>query len=380
MENMVEDIAGTFEDAFKGKTVLVTGHTGFKGSWLSIWLKELGANVVGYSLDPPTQPSNFEVTNLQQKIISIKGDVRDFAKLNETIQNHRPAIIFHLAAQPIILTGLKEPKLTFETNVIGTLNILESARNSPFIKAVVSITSDKCYKNQELLWGYRENDLLGGDDPYSGSKAMAELLIESYQKSFFRKNKDIAAVASVRAGNVIGGGDFADFRLVPDCMKALMEKQPIIIRNPNSVRPWQHVLVPLSGYLWTAVNLMKDKNKFSEGWNFGPPEHKGVPAKELAENLIKLWGGGSWVNASQNTDKVETNLLRLNWEKAAYYQGWHPVYSIKESLKETVEWFKSFQEYRKNSASVDMYNVCLKQISSYTKMARDHEMSWAVKK
>ncbi|MEZ4515518.1 MAG: CDP-glucose 4,6-dehydratase [Chloroflexota bacterium] len=271
----------SFANAYDGLTVLVTGHTGFKGSWLVTWLLNLGATVVGYSLpDPPTEPSNFIVSNLSEKVIDVRGDIRDFETLQATVAQYRPTLIFHMAAQPIVLRSVELPKLTIDTNAGGTVNILEAIRTTDSVRALVSITTDKVYENQEWIWGYRESDQLGGHDPYSASKAMAELAIAAYRSTYFPP-EDYAehgvAIASVRAGNVIGGGDFADFRLVPDCMKALMDGRPIGVRNPLSVRPWQHVLEPLSGYLWLGIKLLQDGPAFAEAWNFGPLEQKGCP-------------------------------------------------------------------------------------------------------
>lgn len=382
MENLVmenkNNIKKSFGGMFEGKRVLVTGHTGFKGSWLSIWLNALGAKVIGYSIDIPTTPSNFEITKLKDKIIDIRGDVRDYKRVLEVIQEHKPEIIFHLAAQPIILTGIKEPERTFNTNVVGTLNILEAVRHCSFVKAVVSITSDKCYKNQESIWGYKESDLLGGEDPYSASKAMAEILIESYQKSYFNKQENLAGVASVRAGNVIGGGDFAEFRLVPDAMKALIDNKEIILRNPRSVRPWQHVLIPLSGYLAVAQNLIKDKKIFAHAWNFGPKEVNGVTTGEIVEKIISIWGEGKYSVAQQTGEKIETALLKLNWEKAASMLKWFPAYDIDDSLSETVRWFKAYKESCSANSKVNMLDLCEEQISKYTLTAENKKMNWAI--
>ena len=336
-----------FNNAYAGQTVLVTGHTGFKGSWLTTWLLELGANVVGFSLpDPPTVPSNFVAAGLSEHIVDVRGDIRDLAAVRQTIATHRPGLIFHLAAQPIVLHSVKKPKLTIDTNAGGTVNVLESIRTTDSVRALVSITTDKVYENQEWLWGYRETDRLGGSDPYSASKAMAEMAIAAYRDSFFPNDRYGAhgvAVASVRAGNVIGGGDFADFRLVPDCMRALMAGQPLEIRNPRSIRPWQHVLEPLSGYLWLGARLLQEGPAYAEAWNFGPLEQKGIPAQMVAEKLIELWGHGRWVHTDPGFAKVETGQLRLSWEKAASRLDWRPVYSWAEALAEIVAWFKAFQ-------------------------------------
>lgn len=344
---------------FQGMTVFITGHTGFKGSWLSIWLRELGANVIGYSLEPSTDPSHFVLTDLDQKITHIIGDIRDYAKLSSAIAQSQPTLIFHLAAQPLVLRSFQDPRETMEVNVSGSVNILDIVRHTPSVKAVVMITSDKCYENQEWIWGYRETDSLGGPDPYSASKAMAELAISSYRRSFFSQAGS-AAIASVRAGNVIGGGDFSDFRLVPDTMQALLDNKPIEVRNPNSVRPWLHVLEPLSGYLSLASNLMQHGQAFAEAWNFGPAEQEGIPALSLVKKAVELWGEGDWVVAQQG-QKVykEMGLLRLSWEKAAHRLHWKPRYSWEEAIARTVDWFKAYKEKQ------DMYQVAVEHIQDY---------------
>ncbi|MEK6915193.1 MAG: CDP-glucose 4,6-dehydratase [Nanoarchaeota archaeon] len=360
---------------FNNKKVLITGHTGFKGSWLAIWLRELGAEVIGYSLDPPTKPNNFELTNLKEKIIDIRADVRDYPKLEEVFFKYQPEIVFHLAAQAIVLTGFENPRETFDTNVQGTVNLLEVARKTSSVKTMIMITSDKCYKDQNVPWGYRENDTLGGSDPYSASKGMAELAISSYQKSFYDSSRDIV-VASVRAGNVIGGGDFANYRIVPDSMKALMLGSQVTIRNPSSIRPWQHVLVPLSGYLNLAAMIQEKRHEYEGAWNFGPLEKTGITTAELADKLIELWGNGSWNHTKQEGAKKETMVLKLNWDKAAHFLKWSPAYNYEEALKSTVSWFS---EYNKESMGKgDLYQLCADQIKSYTQKARDEEIQWAL--
>lgn len=362
--------------AFENRKVLVTGHTGFKGSWLSIWLKELGADVTGYSIDPPTKPNNFELTNLSKKIKDIRGDIRNKDKLHEVVSSDKPEIIFHLAAQPIVLKSFDIPKDTFDINVGGTINILEVARHSPSVKTIVIITSDKCYRDQGAYWGYRETDSLGGHDPYSASKGMAELAIASYRTSFFHPSSE-KSLASARAGNVIGGGDFADFRLVPDCVKSLLLSQPIAVRNPNSMRPWQHVLVPLSGYLALAAKLQEEKHSYADAWNFGPLEHIGITAQQVVEKLIELWGSGSWQHVQIENAKKETGTLRLSWEKAAHHLKWAPAYNWEDALISTAEWFKDYKMFL-SDPSVDLYNSCVKQIRDYTKKAEEKKIHWAL--
>ncbi len=365
----------TFANEFENMTVLVTGHTGFKGSWLTTWLLGLGANVVGFSLEkPPTRPSNFTVAKLSERMIDVRGDIRDYDQVFDLVDAYKPTVIFHLAAQPIVLHSVKLPKLTIDTNTGGTVNILEAIRNTYTVRVLVSITTDKVYENQEWLWGYRETDRLGGHDPYSASKAMAEIAIAAYRASYFapeKYEKHGVAVASVRAGNVIGGGDFADFRLVPDCMRALLDGEPVGIRNPLSIRPWQLVLEPLSGYLWLAVKLLQDGSKFAEAWNFGPPEIRGVPAQQIVEKLIELWGSGSWQFTDPGFAKVETGQLRLSWEKAAKRFDWRPVYTWEEALAEIAAWYKAFQR------GDDMYAVAQQHIANYVARARELNLPWA---
>ena len=367
-----------FGGAYSGARVLVTGHTGFKGSWLITWLLELGAKVTGYSLaQPPTVPSNFVASGLAEHIVDLRGDIRDYDRLREAIDAHKPEIIFHLAAQPIVLRSVELPKLTIDTNAGGTVNVLEAIRATGHTRALVSITTDKVYENQEWLWGYRETDQLGGHDPYSASKAMAELAIAAYRSTYFPPEHygkaHRVAVASTRAGNVIGGGDFADYRLVPDCMKALMDGQPIGVRNPLSVRPWQHVLEPLSGYLWLGARLLRDGPAFGEAWNFGPLEAKGVPAQALAEKLVELWGSGSWVHTRPGYAEVETGQLRLSWDKAAHRLNWRPVYTWVDALREITGWFKAFE------TGDDMLGVTRRHILEYTERAHALGLDWAAR-
>jgi CDP-glucose 4,6-dehydratase len=375
------DYTPPFADAYNDLPVLVTGHTGFKGSWLVTWLLELGARVIGYSLsEPPTRPSNFVASGLAEHITDVRGDIRDYEALREAIATHRPRIIFHLAAQPIVLRSVELPKLTIDTNAGGTVNVLEAIRathsQSDGVRALVSITTDKVYENQEWLWGYRETDQLGGHDPYSASKAMAELAIAAYRSTYFppeQYGKDHhVAVATTRAGNVIGGGDFADYRLVPDSMKALMDDRPIGVRNPLSVRPWQHVLEPLSGYLWLGVRLLRDGPAFGEAWNFGPLEQKGVPAGALAEKLVELWGSGSWVHTRPGYAEVETGQLRLSWDKAAHRLNWRPVYTWVDALIEITDWFKAYE------AGENTREVTRRHILNYVNRARELGLDWAI--
>lgn len=329
-------------DVYKGKRILVTGHTGFKGAWLTLWLKELGAHVMGYSLDV-TRPSLFETLKIENQIEHTIGDCRSFQTVWEAFQKFQPEIVFHLAAQALVLPSFQDPKETFETNVQGTLNVLECMRKSDCVKASVIVTTDKCYRNKEWEFGYRENDELGGADPYSASKAMAELLVASYRSSFFSE-KDRPLIATARAGNVIGGGDFSPYRILPDCLRALSKKEAIEVRAPDSVRPWLHVLDPLRGYLLLGLALYQGKAQFATSWNFGPPPSNSVPVKQLVEETISLFGEGSWKEVSNFCKKKEMKLLRLSFEKAYQNLSWSPHYDWKEAVKKTVLWFQAFLE------------------------------------
>src|SRR4030043_182379 len=282
-----------FNNCYKNKRVLVTGHTGFKGSWLLIWLKELGADLIGYALEPPTQPNNFEACQLEKKITHIHGDVRNLDYLLEVFKKYKPEFVFHLAAQSLVRRSYEEPKLTFDTNIGGTVNLLEAVRLVPSVKVLVNITSDKCYDNREWIWGYRENDPMGGHDPYSASKGCAELVFAAYLKSYFSKSSSEASgigLASVRAGNVIGGGDWGKYRLIPDFVHALVKNQPVEIRNPWAIRPWQHVLEPLRGYLWLGVLLHESPGTYSGPWNFGPNDSDHLKVEEVVNSFIEFWG------------------------------------------------------------------------------------------
>jgi len=361
-----------FNERFYGKKVLITGHTGFKGAWLALWLKALGADVIGYSLDAPTEPNLCDLCQIKKQIHHIGGDIRDYKKLVETLEKERVEIIFHLAAQSLVLESYNKAKETFDINAGGTVNLLEAVRHIPAVKALIMITTDKVYENREWTWGYRENDRLGGQDPYSASKSMAEIAIASYRDSFFSKSNNPVCLASVRAGNVIGGGDFANNRLVPDTLFSLMRDEAVKVRNPNSVRPWMHVLDPLSGYLCLAAALLGEKRKnYTEAWNFGPLDTRAVSCREIVEYTISTWGKGSWIDISDRTMPSEKALLRLNWEKAANRLQWQPTYSWKEAIFETVDWFKHYQN------GEDMLKVTRAQIERYTAKAKEVSQSWA---
>ena len=334
-------------DAFKGKTVLVTGHTGFKGSWLSIWLKELGANVVGYALEPHTQDDIFVTSKLEDRIrSSIIADIRNYRILTDAFEHFHPETVFHLAAQPIVRQSYNDPIFTYDTNIMGTVNVLECCRQTSSVKAVVVVTSDKCYQNNEWDWGYRENDTLGGRDPYSSSKACVELITAAYRDSFLRQQGK--RIATARAGNVIGGGDWQTDRLVPDCIRALKKHEPIKIRNPEAVRPWQFVLEPLAGYLMLAERLLgEDGEKFEGAWNFAPTADNTLTVKDIVESVIENWvidGDGPWRDArciAQHSYTPETKMLMLDASKARRLLHWKPKLSISEAIRYTVDWYKS---------------------------------------
>lgn len=315
-----------FNNVYNGKTVLVTGHTGFKGSWLSIWLNMMGAKVVGYSLDPYSERGNFEACHLHDRLLAdIRGDTRDYEKLNQTIKQYRPEIIFHLAAQALVRKAYAHPKETYETNLMGSLNIMEAVRENDCVKTVVMITSDKCYENVEQIWGYKETDRMGGYDPYSSSKGCTELMISSYRNSYFNP-KDYAkhgkAVASVRAGNVIGGGDWSADRLIPDCIRFIEAGKDIEIRNPIATRPWEHVLEPLSGYLRVGEKLIEDPVKYATSFNFGPHISANKTVWEVVSRLVDYYGKGKVVDVSNPADLHENTLLNLDVTKAYVMLGW----------------------------------------------------------
>lgn len=346
-----------FNNIYLGKKVLVTGHTGFKGSWLSLWLTKMGARVCGYSLAPNTVPSMFTELNISSKIEkSVVGDILDEVHLNQVFKEFQPEIVFHLAAQPLVRLSYAEPVLTYKTNVIGSLNVLEAARKCASVKAFVNVTTDKCYENKEVARGYKEDEPMGGYDMYSSSKGCVEILSSSYRRSFLENG---FLLATARAGNVIGGGDWAEDRLIPDCIRGINSGKPIEIRNPMAVRPWQHVLEPLSGYLLLGQKLLENGREFTEGFNFGPKEESVLKVTEVANLLVEIYGKGNVV--VQKYDNLhEANLLMLNIEKAKERLNWEPTYTAKQAVAETVSWYKHF--YTKDT---DMYQFTLKQIENY---------------
>ncbi|UNC93635.1 CDP-glucose 4,6-dehydratase [Candidatus Contubernalis alkaliaceticus] len=324
---------------FRDKRVLVTGHTGFKGSWLSLWLHMLGAEVTGYALPPEREQDHFNLLGLDNIIHSVEGDIRDLSCFINTVEEFQPEFLFHLAAQPLVRLSYEEPKLTFDTNIAGSVNILEACRQVPSIRTLIYVTSDKCYKNQEWIWGYRENDELGGHDPYSASKAAAEIVFQSYLACFFNTNDRLGA-ASVRSGNVIGGGDWAQDRIVPDCIRALQEKQPVVLRNPGSTRPWQHVLEPLGGYLFLATRLHENSKGYAGSWNFGPQAESLRSVSDLAERILKCWGEGKIQVQAQQGAPHEAGLLQLNCDKARQEMGWSPRWDFDRTVERTALWYK----------------------------------------
>jgi CDP-glucose 4,6-dehydratase len=351
-----------FNNIYKGKKVLVTGHTGFKGSWLSIWLNELGAEVIGYALDPYTDKDNFVLSKLSDKIVDIRGDIRDRQKLEEVFQEYKPEIVFHLAAQPLVRLSYDIPVETYEVNVMGTINIMECIRKTKETKIGIMITTDKCYENKEQIWGYRENEPMGGYDPYSSSKGAAEIAINSWRRSFFNPKdyeKHGKAIASVRAGNVIGGGDWARDRIIPDCIRALEEEKNIEIRSPKSIRPWEHVLEPLSGYLLLGQKLYENPIKYADGWNFGPNLDSIVTVWEIAEKVIKNYGDGELKDISNPSDLHEAKLLALDISKARFELGWKPTLNINETIELTIDWYKRYK-------NEDVYDLCVEQIEEFT--------------
>jgi len=348
--------------------VLLTGHTGFKGAWLSLWLHHLGADVTGYALASSSSPSLFDLLGLRTRIHSVEGDVRDLNRLTTVMEEARPQIVFHLAAQSLVRASYRDPLYTYSTNVMGTVNLLEAVRRVDGVRVLVNITSDKCYQNQEQFGGYRESDAMGGRDPYSSSKGCAELVTAAYRDSFFsdaRKGGRIVSVASARAGNVLGGGDWAEDRLIPDSVRALSRKMPIAIRNLNAVRPWQHVLEPLRGYLILAERLWSHGAAFTGGWNFGPGDTNAKPVRWVVERLVKLWGpDASWI-PDTGEHPHEANYLKLDSSKANARLGWACRLDIDDTLEWVVHWYQSF------SAGEDPVELTLSQIAHYSALGQE---------
>lgn len=348
-----------FNNIYENKKVFLTGHTGFKGSWLALWLTQLGAKVCGYSLAPNTEPSMFKELYIKNKIEkNVIGDILDNTLLEKVMIEFQPDIVFHLAAQPLVRLSYYEPVLTYETNVIGTLNVLEAARKCKSVRAFVNITTDKCYENKEINRGYKEDEPMGGYDMYSSSKGCVEIMSSSYRRSFLQ-NDDAYAMATARAGNVIGGGDWALDRLIPDCIRAINNNEKIEIRNPIAVRPWQHVLEPLSGYLLLGEKLLESGKKYAEGFNFGPNEDSVLKVSDVVRQVIEFYGKGE-VFVHKKDNLHEAGLLMLNIEKAKQILNWSPAYTPEQAIEKTVEWYKHFYDN-----DIDMYEFTLKQISEY---------------
>lgn len=347
---------------WQGKRVLLTGHTGFKGSWLSLWLQSMGVELVGYALTPPTNPSLFDVAEVGSGMVSVIGDVRDLEHLRTIFAKYQPEIVIHMAAQPLVRYSYLEPVETYSTNVMGTVNLLEAVRGTSSVKAVVNVTSDKCYENREWAWGYRENEAMGGFDPYSNSKGCAELVTAAYRNSYFHPEQYEShgvAIGSGRAGNVIGGGDWAGDRLIPDMMRAITQGQPVSIRNPDSIRPWQHVLEPLSGYLILAQKLYEEGASFAEGWNFGPNDDDAKPVQWILAHLTKAWGEGASWKLDGREHPHEAHYLKLDCSKAKSRLQWHPRWSLSEAIELICTWHKEYL------SGGDMRAMCLEQIKQY---------------
>jgi CDP-glucose 4,6-dehydratase len=331
---------------WRGRKVLITGHTGFKGSWLSLWLESLGATVTGYALNPPTQPSLFEQANLASSVRSICADIRDFPRLKAAIAECRADVLIHMAAQSVVRRGYEDPIETYSSNVMGTVHVLEALRQLRQPCVVVNVTSDKCYSNREWVWGYREDEAMGGRDPYSNSKGCAELVTSAYRDSFFPPaslDRHGIAVASARAGNAIGGGDWTSDQLIPDLMRAFLADHPCLIRNPSAIRPWQFVLEPLRGYLMLAERLAEDAARFAGGWNFGPPGADAKPVSWIADELAQSWGNGASWKRDAAVHPPEAHFLKLDASKASTYLDWHPLLPLHQALGWIVEWYRAFQ-------------------------------------
>jgi CDP-glucose 4,6-dehydratase len=344
-------------DFWLGKRVLITGHTGFKGSWLSLWLQSMGATLRGVALDPPTEQALFAVARVAEGMEHGVTDIRDFAAVKMQMDEFQPEIVFHMAAQSLVRLSYTEPVETYRTNVIGTVHVLEAARHAGSVKAIVNVTTDKCYENREWVWGYREDEPMGGYDPYSSSKGCAELVSSAYRKSFLQEAG--ISMATARAGNVIGGGDWALDRLVPDILRALEKRESVLIRNPHAIRPWQHVLEPLSGYLLLAERLYLHGQLYAEGWNFGPRDEDTRPVRWVVENLCEQWGGGASWTSQPGDHPHEASFLKLDISKARQRLNWMPRWSLEVSLKHITEWHQALLK------GEDMRAVCLSQIDQY---------------
>ena len=356
--------------AFAGRSIFVTGHTGFKGSWLTIWLHALGARVTGYALAPPTSPSNFKTSGVRDLLAAHhEADLRDAARLQMALQAAAPEVVFHLAAQPLVRESYANPRETFDVNIMGTVNLLEAVRSLAKPCVVVAVTSDKCYENREQAWGYRETDAMGGHDPYSASKGAAEIVVSSYRRSFFppeRLRQHGVKLATARAGNVIGGGDWAKDRIITDVVRHLQAGQPAAVRSPRAVRPWQHVLEPLAGYLTLAQRMLEsDDTAWCDAWNFGPLPGEEIPVCQLVELFVQAWGSGSWQDASDPQSPHEAGVLRLCIDRALNQLGWRPRWRVAEAVRRTADWFRKF--YQEPTAC--SREACIEDIQMYGRPA-----------
>jgi CDP-glucose 4,6-dehydratase len=346
------------QDFWKGKKVFLTGHTGFKGSWLSLWLQVMGATIKGYALAPPSNPNLFTEANVADGMHSDIGNIIDLCSLKKSMVDFNPDVLIHMAAQPLVRLSYKEPIATYTTNVIGTANVLEAARSCSNLKAIVSVTTDKCYENREWAWGYRENEPMGGHDPYSSSKGCAELVTAAYRRSFFYE-VNTPALASARAGNVIGGGDWADDRLIPDILKAFEKSQPVIIRNPKATRPWQHVLEPLSGYLVLAQHLYEQGGTYAEGWNFGPKDDDCKAVSWILDRMVAKWGNGAQWEVDKEENPHEAGYLKLDCSKAAVKLNWQPNWNLEYTIDSIVHWHQNWL------LGNNVQQLCMKEIETY---------------
>lgn len=358
------------KEFWKGKKIFLTGHTGFKGSWLSLWLTSMGAKVTGYSLEPLTKPALFEVAKVNSHLYSVIGDIRNKDQLGQEMKEANPDIVIHMAAQPLVRESYSLPVETYSTNVMGTVHVFEAVRQCGNVRAVINVTTDKCYENKEWIWGYRENEPLGGYDPYSSSKACSELVTSAYRQSFFNPNnynEHGVAIASARAGNVIGGGDWSKDRLIPDCIKSLTENKVINIRSPQAIRPWQHVLEPLNGYILLAEKLYIEGPKYDGAWNFGPEDQDTKSVEWIVKRMCERWGNkGNYIIDEENINPHEANVLKLDCSKAKTELNWCPKWDLNIALDKIIEWVNLYQQ---NNLGVDL--ICLNQINEY--------LDWSVK-
>lgn len=360
-----------YSNVYRNRNVLITGHTGFKGSWLAFWLEQMEANLCGYALPPETHPNHFSLLGLNTHFSSISADIRDFETLNDCFQSFQPEIVFHLAAQALVRRSYREPLDTFAANVMGTANVLEASRQIPSLRAVVIVTSDKCYRNNEWEWGYKETDALGGHDPYSASKACAELVTAAFRASFFAgdtKNKQRPLIATVRAGNVIGGGDWAEDRLLPDIARAATRNETIIIRSPHAVRPWQHVMEPLSGYLLLGQQLLEGRSELADAWNFGPSDNDTLSVQEILDRLKFYWKGLNAAVESNIIQPHEAGMLNLDSSKTRRKLGWRPVWDCGQALEKTAMWYQRYYDQGLVSTAAD--------ILAFIETAKDKGLRW----